>query len=241
MAVRVGCCGFPVARRKYFDTFSAVEVQQTFYQLPRLETAAKWRREAPRGFEFAIKAWQLVTHEPTSPTYRRLKLRLAEKDARRYGSFKPTDEVLDAWEQTFRFAQKLGAGFIVFQCPASFSPSERNKSNMRRFFKGLKRRDIRLIWEPRGAWRPEEIRQLCEDLDLVHCVDPVKENSLWGRVAYYRLHGPGGYSSRYEAAHLQKLLAACRRVSYCFFNNRFMFDDALAFKRLAEGGKPGRP
>ncbi|HXF74579.1 MAG TPA: DUF72 domain-containing protein, partial [Methylomirabilota bacterium] len=233
MAIHVGCCGFPVARRKYFETFPAVEVQQTFYQIPKLETASKWRQEAPRGFTFAIKAWQLITHEPTSPTYRRLKLELAEDKARRYGSFKPTDEVFKACEETLRFAHELGAAFIVFQCPASFAPAERNKTNMRRFFKGLKRREIPFVWEPRGEWRPEEIRALCEELDLIHCVDPVAQSSLWGRVGYYRLHGPAGYGSRYEAEHLQKLLAACRRVSYCFFNNRFMFQDALAFQRLA--------
>lgn len=195
---------------------------------------------APRGaarLRVCNQSLQLITHEPTSPTYRRLKIDIAEKNARRYGSFKPTDEVLEACEQTLRFAHELGAGFMVFQCPASFSPSERNKTNMRRFLKGLKRRDLTFIWEPRGEWRREEIRELCEELDLVHCVDPAKQNSLWGRIEYYRLHGPSGYSSRYEAEHLQKLLVACRGVSYYFFNNRFMFDDALAFQRLAGTGK----
>jgi uncharacterized protein YecE (DUF72 family) len=236
MTIHVGCCGFPVAHRKYYETFPAVEIQQTFYQLPRLETAAKWRREAPRNFEFAIKAWQLITHEPTSPTYRRLKLKLPEATAGRYGSFKPTDEVIEAWEQTRCFASELGAALVVFQCPASFSPTRRNKQNMRRFFKALKREGLTLIWEPRGQWSRDEVRQLCEDLDLVHCVDPVKEIPSWGRRRYYRLHGPRGYSSHYEAEHLQRLLEMCREETYCFFNNRFMFEDALAFRRLAGSG-----
>lgn len=221
-----------MARRKYYETFATVEIQQSFYQLPRLETAAKWRREAPRDFEFAIKAWQLITHEPTSPTYRRLNMKLPQAKAGRYGSFKPTDEVIEAWEQTRRFAHELSAALVVFQCPASFSPTARNKQNMRRFFKALKREGLTLIWEPRGRWGRDEIRDLCEDLDLVHCLDPLHGSSMWGQPCYYRLHGPRGYASHYEAEHLQRLLEMCREKSYCFFNNRFMYEDALAFLRL---------
>jgi len=69
--IKVGCCGFPVARKEYFKNFSLVEVQQTFYKPPRMETAFKWRSAAPPEFEFAVKAWQLITHAPSSPTYRK--------------------------------------------------------------------------------------------------------------------------------------------------------------------------
>jgi len=48
--LEIGCCGFPVARPKYFGEFSVVEIQQTFYNLPRMTTAEKWREEAPKGF-----------------------------------------------------------------------------------------------------------------------------------------------------------------------------------------------
>jgi uncharacterized protein YecE (DUF72 family) len=66
--LKVGCCGFPRGRKEYFRQFRLVEVQQTFYKMPDLETAIKWRQEAPTDFEFTLKAWQLITHPPTSPT-----------------------------------------------------------------------------------------------------------------------------------------------------------------------------
>ncbi|MDI3299633.1 MAG: DUF72 domain-containing protein, partial [Bacillota bacterium] len=66
MRVQVGCCGFPEARELYYREFPLVEVQQTFYQLPRPATAERWRQEAPPGFLFAMKAWQLITHDPSS-------------------------------------------------------------------------------------------------------------------------------------------------------------------------------
>jgi len=39
--IKVGCCGFGVARSKYFQEFSLVEIQQTFYQPPRQKCRAK--------------------------------------------------------------------------------------------------------------------------------------------------------------------------------------------------------
>ena len=73
---KVGCCGFVVSQQEYFQLFNLIEIQNTFYQLPRLQTAEKWRATAPQGFEFTMKAWQLITHEPSSPTYRRLKSKI---------------------------------------------------------------------------------------------------------------------------------------------------------------------
>lgn len=94
--VQVGCCGFPLAQARYFRAFRLLEVQQTFYQPPRLTTLQRWRATAPEGFEFTLKAWQLITHEPSSPTYRRLRTSIPESRHARYGSFRCTNEVLAA-------------------------------------------------------------------------------------------------------------------------------------------------
>jgi uncharacterized protein YecE (DUF72 family) len=59
--IKVGCCGFAGGQRDYFERFELIEIQQTFYQPPRLPTAEKWRAAARKGFEFTLKAWQLIT------------------------------------------------------------------------------------------------------------------------------------------------------------------------------------
>ncbi len=51
MKLKVGCCGFPVRRDMYFEKFSVVEIQQTFYHPPQEKTAIRWRQAAPAGFE----------------------------------------------------------------------------------------------------------------------------------------------------------------------------------------------
>ena len=61
----------------YFADFDCIEIQSTFYDPPALAVARKWRAAAPPGFAFCIKAWQLITHEAASPTYRRLRAPIA--------------------------------------------------------------------------------------------------------------------------------------------------------------------
>jgi uncharacterized protein YecE (DUF72 family) len=104
----------------YFKQFKLVEVQQTFYRLPKLDTALRWRELAPPDFESTLKASQLITHPATSLTYRRAALNIPLAEVAHYGFFKSTDEVLQAWAKTKRFAQALEAKVIVFQCPPSF-------------------------------------------------------------------------------------------------------------------------
>lgn len=236
MQIKIGCCGFPVARDKYFNYFSVVELQQTFYQPPKLETAMKWRKEAPGEFEFTLKAWQLITHPPTSPTYRKLTQMLPEKKLKNYGFFKPTDEVFSAWQKTEEIAKALNSKLILFQCPASFKPTEENKRHLKKFFSSIKRNDFYFAWEPRGKWPKEEIINLCKDLGLVHCVDPFKDKPLYGKIIYFRLHGKEGYKYKYTDDDFKNLIKKIKRKVNCYimFNNVYMFEDALKFSKLIQ-------
>jgi uncharacterized protein YecE (DUF72 family) len=123
--VKIGCCGFSIARSKYYSKFSCVEVQQTFYNVPKDETLQRWRDEAPDDFEFTVKAFQLITHPVTSPTYKRLK-----GNYKNAGYFKDTDTVLAGWERTKNAAEILKAKFILFQTPPSFDEKDEHIKNI---------------------------------------------------------------------------------------------------------------
>jgi uncharacterized protein YecE (DUF72 family) len=193
MDAKTGCCGFPKARNLYYKSFKLVEIQQTFYQPPRLKTLEKWRREAGYDFEFTLKAWQLITHQAKSPTYRRLTFSWPEEKLNRCGFFKPTDEVRWAWMRTREAALALRARIVIFQTPPSFQPSAANKENLRGFFKEINRGGFLSVWEPRGAWSKDEIQELCGELNLTHGVDPFKADPSFGEVRYFRIHGITGY------------------------------------------------
>ena len=136
---RIGLCGFTMAFDDYVREYRLVEVQQTFYEPPREATMRRWRAQAPSSFEFTIKAWQLVTHTASSPTYRRLRTALNDTDRAEAGGFRTSPVVLRAWERTLECAAILRATAILFQCPASFQPDEDKIEQLRRFFRTVDR------------------------------------------------------------------------------------------------------
>ncbi|HLU48230.1 MAG TPA: DUF72 domain-containing protein, partial [Planctomycetota bacterium] len=48
--------------RSYSTRFPAVEVDSTFYAVPRRENVESWMKRTPDGFRFAFKVPGLVTH-----------------------------------------------------------------------------------------------------------------------------------------------------------------------------------
>ncbi len=236
LRLRVGCCGFPRAHGVCYAQLGLVEVQQTFYRLPRVATALHWRTETPAGFVFTLKAWQAITHEPSSPTYRRAGLSIPQSDRARYGAFKPSQEVHDAWASTLEIARALSATVVVFQTSARFTPTAQHVADLRDFFRCVERDDLHLAWEPRGAWSDALVHALCADLTLVHCVDPFRRPSLFGAPAYFRLHGREGYRYRYTDDDLSQLRHWCKQHSevYCLFNNVSMWEDALRFSQIGD-------
>ncbi len=231
--VLTGCCGWCEAHARYYREFPIIEIQQTFYDPPPPALAEKWRREAPAGFRFTIKAWQLITHTASSPTWRKLKSPPAPETRAAYGSFRPAPEVRAAFGRTMDFARALAASAIVFQCPASFTASDENIANLRRFFRAADRGGIPFVWEPRGDWPPDVVAGLCRELDLVHAVDPFTTAPVDGRFRYFRLHGRGSYRYRYSDEDLHRLRAMVQGRDACvLFNNTAMRDDARRFQAL---------
>ena len=231
--IKVGCCGFPVRRELYFKEFSLVEVQKTFYDIGNPRTYEKWRKEAPENFEFTLKAWQVITHPVTSPTYRRMKSKWGNPE--NYGFFKPTSEVRTAWDKTRQIAEILGASIVVFQTPPSFHQTPENLENIRNFFSFLSGENLRFALELRGRWEREVVHDVIEEFGLIKVIDPFKEKPLEGEINYFRLHGRGGYRYKYCKEELRVLRSRCKgRINYCLFNNTFMWEDSLEFKKMIE-------
>lgn len=209
-----------------------MEVQKSFYGGLSKETVKRWREEAPPQFEFTLKASQVITHPPESPTYRRYKGSLKEKEV---GHFRSSESVFNAFNESKSLAQILQARIILFQTPKSFTPERENISNLKRFFSTVERENFLFVWEPRGEWRSDLIKELCEELDLVHCVDPFVLKPVWGRFLYLRLHGGRGYRHKYTEEELKPLLQWIKDTSketYLLFNNVYMWDDARLCVRI---------
>lgn len=229
MSIKIGCSGFQEARTKYYNEFPLVEVQQTFFQPPPIGTALKWRAQAPGHFEFSIKAWQLITHEPINNAYRNLREKLTARSLTRCGHFQASRMVFDAWQRTEAVAQALGAKVIVFQTAKTFLPTPENIKNFRNFFKRIKRKNYHLVWEPTRKWHLSTILPLCDELNLIYTSTPFSDESTHkGPIRYYRLKGKNGYRSRYDDQDFKKLIQLDTNGTPCYyvFNNASMLFDA---------------
>lgn len=241
--LNVGCCGFPNRQQEYYRLFPVVELQSTFYNLPQACSAERWRAQAPVGFQFSLKAWQAITHPATSPTWKRSTERGLPGSNTKYGHLRPTRENFDAWQNTLKVCNILHASICLIQCPPSFKFSARNFNNVRRFLGQIDRGRTKLAWEPRGNWKeyPNEVKRLCNQLDLIHVVDALKsEPAAETEICYFRLHGLGpqevNYRYRYSLQDLQRLreriLEALTRGAkevFVLFNNLSMLEDAKTF------------
>jgi uncharacterized protein YecE (DUF72 family) len=240
--ILVGCCGWGYFRPAEFEEtrtghsgsllqayarrFRTVEVNSTFYRIPKPSTAEKWRKEAvevnPR-FVFTVKAYQGITHQ-------------ARFGKKALGFFVPIKTI----------TENLHAPVLLFQSPASFKPTAPNRMKMKSFFKAIDRGNLVLAWEPRGAWfdEIELLKEVCEENDLLVCVDPLRNAPLFlsqRHVAYFRLHGfgkPSMYRYTFSDNELRKLVDVVKtlpksvKTAYVLFNNVSCYENARQFIRL---------
>lgn len=221
---------------EYAELLPLVEVQHTFYQPPQIATLERWRESVPATFEFTLKAWQLITHESRSPTYRRLRRKLSPEEMAGCGAFRDSPIVREAWEVTRDSALALKARCVLLQCPASFTPTGEHVENLRHFLATIDRAGLTIAWEPRGAWPAELVGEICEEHDLIHTVDPFNATSVTPDRPYFRLHGRTGYRYQYEEFELEELVEMLPEEgdSYVLFNNVKMLEDAARFQTIAD-------
>jgi uncharacterized protein YecE (DUF72 family) len=46
----------------YSSLLNSIEINKSFYKLPRAKTVAKWANEVPEDFKFTFKLWKEITH-----------------------------------------------------------------------------------------------------------------------------------------------------------------------------------
>lgn len=218
--VRIGCAGWSIPRgsaasfpgegshlRRYAARLNAVEVNATFYRLPRQQTLARWAGEVPEGFRFACKAPRQITHAA----------RLAHPNG--MSAFLQAVEALGS---------KLAV--LLIQLPPSL---EFDSGVAAMFFSWLRTRwSGGVACEPRHpSWFGSEAeRQLQEWRVARVAADPAPvpagaEPGAWPGLVYYRLHGsPRRYYSSYHSSRLQALAErlaahAARAEVWCVFDN----------------------
>jgi uncharacterized protein YecE (DUF72 family) len=127
--------------RYYASQFPLVEVDATYYALPREEQAGLWVDRTPPDFTFNVKAFSLLTGHPTirkAMPADLLELVDAEhRDKQRlYASHLPPEAVEEAWRRFHEAllpldsAGKLGA--VLLQFPEWFTPRHASREELRK-------------------------------------------------------------------------------------------------------------
>jgi uncharacterized protein YecE (DUF72 family) len=129
----------------YCEKFDAVELNNSFYHLPKKSSLETWRDSTPAGFCFAAKGSRFLTHMK--------KLKDPEQGLRRF---------LDAIEV---LEHKLGP--ILFQLPPNWELDLERLTN----FIGFLPREHRYAFEFRNAsWSVPEVYGLLAPHNIAYCI-----------------------------------------------------------------------
>lgn len=210
----------------YAAEFSTVEINSSFYHLPRETTIANWVKRTPDHFCFAVKASRYITH----------RLRLVN-----------FEEPLETFVRLARgFGPKLGP--VLFQLPPSLQRSEILLTEFLKFLSS----DLRVAIEFRHkSWYEDSIFALLSGYGAALCLHdfPGSETPLevTAPFVYLRFHGPQqAYTGSYDRAQLAawakrvSLWLECGRDVYAYFNNDiggYAVQNARELRALVESQK----
>jgi uncharacterized protein YecE (DUF72 family) len=189
----------------YAERFTTVEVNSTFYHLPRKSTIEHWLEVTPEDFRFTLKAHRGITH------YKKLQAARSELYAFLH-LVKPLKPKL---------------GVLLFQLP----PSMKIDLKLLEEFLSMLPSEYRCAFEFRHeSWIGDDLFALLEKHGAGFCINDFDQNQTPWEVtapfAYVRMHGPTGrYRGRYDkkqiAALGKRLLGMAEKGQevYCYFNN----------------------
>jgi uncharacterized protein YecE (DUF72 family) len=191
---------------RYAEVFDTVEVNATFYRLPKESTVEGWVEQVPAEFRFAVKASRYLTH------------------------MKRLHEIADAvarfWEPLEPLRRRHRLGPVLWQLPESF---QRDDDLLASALAELPRAEHCFEFR-HPSWYAAPVRDLLAEHGASLAIGddkrrPLPEAKPVGNLAYLRLHfghrGRGGNYSEAELDTWRRRIAAWRshRPVFVYLNN----------------------
>jgi uncharacterized protein YecE (DUF72 family) len=219
--VRIGCSGWvyrhwkslfypeDLPQKRWFEYYSSefdtVEINNSFYRLPPAATFDKWRKQAPPGFCYAVKANRYLTQA------------------------KKLDDCEEPLERMMAAVRSLGdqLGPMLYQLPPKMKV---NLARLESFLQILPNGVTSVFEFSNTSWYMPETVALLDRYGASFCVHDMpgsaSERIAVGPIAYVRFHGgEGKYWGRYSDEGLlgwtDWILDQSRqgRSVWCYFNN----------------------
>jgi uncharacterized protein YecE (DUF72 family) len=154
----------------YSEHLPAVEINNTFYRMPKTEMLETWAEQVPADFQFILKASRKITH------IKRLK------------------ECEEETDYLFKTSRTLGKrlGVILFQLPPFL---RKDAPRLKNFLKLIPKNPMATFEFRHETWFDEEIHDLLKEKSCALCFSDTENNKLaelvptapWG---YLRLRRP---------------------------------------------------
>lgn len=188
---------------KYFET---VEINSSFYHLPKEKTFENWFKKVPKDFLFSLKVWRRITHLK--------KLNNIREDMQTF------------WSRCLALKNKLG--HLLFQFPSSF---KKNNQKLEKFLRDLRKiigEEQRASFEFRNkTWFSSDIYKILKKYNFALCFADSPcypyEEVITADYIYIRLHGHEVlYASKYTKEQLKKYAKKIKkwnRETYIYFDN----------------------
>lgn len=207
---------------KFFDT---VELNNTFYHIPRESTIEKWDKGSPENFIFSIKANKSITHIK--------RLKNAENSLKLFES------------RIAALQEKIGV--ILFQLPPSF---KKDLSLLKDFLTMLNPKWKYTFEFRHKSWFTDETYSILKEKNIALCISDTPrypyEEVITANYTYIRLHGHTVlYASDYSNEALGEYAEKIRKwnekgiTAYVYFDNDYYgyaVKNALYLKKILEEG-----
>jgi uncharacterized protein YecE (DUF72 family) len=210
----------------YSQHLRTVEINNSFYQLPKREVLIQWRDAVPKGFIFSFKANRYITH------MKKLK--------------DPEDSLSRMLDAVRALDDKLGP--ILFQLPPKWG------LDAERFYDFLDALppQYRYAFELRDPeWLDTQVYNALTELGIAFCIyefaGRVSPKEITADFVYIRLHGPTDvpYQGKYSTQTLSGWAGAIStwvgqgREVFCYFDNDeagYAAQDALRLQEMLKIG-----
>ncbi len=199
----------------YGQSLNAVEINNSFYRLPKRELLQKWYDATPDHFRFIIKASRRITH------FKRLK----EPDEPLGFLIKNTDTI----------AEKLGG--ILFQLPPNFRC---NLDRLKKFVDLLPETTPAVIEFRHESWWDDSVFEIMRSKNVALCLADSEDQDMLSKNlpatadwTYLRLRKPG-YDKSELKAWSDYLCSSRFKNSFVFFKHE---TDGAGPRMAADFGK----
>ncbi|BAU52363.1 DUF72 domain-containing protein [Mucilaginibacter gotjawali] len=187
---------------------NSIEINSSFYKLPRAKTISRWVAEVPDQFLFTFKLWKGITHQK--------ELLFNNNDVTRF-----MEAISSANEKR---------GCLLIQFPPGLQANA--KPQLQELLKSVKAYDWRAAVEFRHpSWYRDSIFELLNAYQAAMVIQDMPKSATpleltADALVYLRFHGPSGnYKGSYSEAFLSEYanyIAEWQqegRAVFCYFNN----------------------